>query len=124
MGLTCECYHESEPGQVIWTAISDYKPLDSKRACRCCSCGEKIRPGELCAETKRYKVPETEVECRIYGEDGEVPRASRYMCERCADIANSLEGLGFCAQPWEDQRELLRDYVLLYGPDKVHWRAL
>jgi len=66
----------------------------------------------------RVKVPDTDIECRIYGEDGEIPLASAYMCERCADLYFSLEELGYCVQPWEDQRDLVRDYADLHREAK------
>lgn len=93
----------------------DYQALATKRAKRCCSCSALIRVGELVRRFHCYKVPESEVECAIYGEDGEVPRANQYHCERCADISYSLEELGFCFSPWEDQPELLRTYQEVYG---------
>lgn len=115
MSLTCSCDYEPEPGDVCWNAPGDYKQLDKKLPRKCCSCGEKIRLGEICCEVQRYKIPDTDIECRIYGEDGEIPRAAKHMCERCSDIAHSLLELGFCPKPWEDQRELLSEYVDMYG---------
>ena len=112
MGLTCSCGDgDFEPGMTIWYDAKDYTTLATKRARKCCSCGEKIDVGATCAEVPRFKVPESDVEVRIYGEDGEVPRAPHYLCERCADIAFSLDDLGYCMQPWEDQRELLAEYA-------------
>jgi len=70
--------------------------------------------GELCCEVKRYKVPDLDMEVRIYGEDGEIPRASHWMCEECTDIALSLEAVGFCPKTWLDQRALLKEYVEVY----------
>lgn len=112
--LTCSCDYEAYPGMIVWDEIGDYKILDAKRAKRCCSCKEKISIGDVCCEIERYKIPESDIECKIYGEDGEIPRASKFMCEKCADIFNNLEALGFCRQPWEDQRDLLREYVESY----------
>lgn len=118
MGLTCSCDYDPEPGVKVWFAPKDYTALATKRGRKCCSCGERINVGDTCAEVPRAKIPETEVECRIYGEDGEVPMASAYMCERCADLAFSLDELGYCGQPWEDQRELVKEYA------EMHHQAL
>ena len=115
MGLTCSCDFDPEPGMICWEGPNNYTRLETKLPRKCCSCGEKIRLGEICCEVPRYKVPETEIECRIYGEDGEVPRASKWMCERCADIAFSLDELGFCPSPWENQIELAKEYARDYG---------
>ena len=114
MGLMCSCDDEWEPGMTIWFSPKDYTTLATKRSRTCCSCGDIIDVGATCAEVRRGKVPETEMEVRIHGEDdATVPLASRYLCERCADLAFSLDELGYCAQPWEDQRELVREYAEL-----------
>lgn len=75
----------------------------------------RIEVGELCAEVPRIKIPETDIEVRIYGEE-EKPLAPAWMCERCADLCFSFIELGYCAEPWEDQRELLADYVDMHTP--------
>lgn len=62
----------------------------------------------------RVKIPDTDIEYRIYGDDGEIPRAPAYLCETCADLAFSLEELGYCPQPWENQRELVAEYAELH----------
>ena len=111
MGLSCSCYDDFEPGQVLWYGPEHYTTFPVRRRTRCCSCNELIGIGAVCAEVPRYRVPKTDIEVRIYGEDGEIPAATKYMCERCADLAFSLEDLGFCAKPWEDQRELVAQYA-------------
>ena len=115
MGLTCSCDHEPEPGETLYYGPSDYAPLSTKRRRRCLSCDAVIAVGDLCCKVPRIKVPAHDIEVSIYGEDGEIPLAPKYLCERCSDIAHSLEALGFCPNPWEDQRELLADYVETYG---------
>ena len=37
------------------------------------------------------------------------------MCERCADLMFSLTELGYCAAPWEDQRELVAEYADMHA---------
>lgn len=64
---------------------------------------------------RRIKIPETEVECAIYGEDGEVPLATKYHCERCADIFFSLRELKFCVFGGESMLELLEEYRIVRG---------
>ncbi len=114
MGLTCSCDYDPEPGMKVWFDPKDYTTLATKRHRNCCSCGDRINVGDTCAEVPRAKIPETDVECRIYGEDGEVPLASAYMCETCAGLAFSLDELGYCGQPWEDQRELVKEYAEMH----------
>lgn len=115
MGLSCSCDDfDYEPGQWFWDSMGECAPLKSKRAKRCWSCKELIPVGALCSEITRQKVPKTEVEQRIYGDfegDNGVPIASKYLCERCADLCFSLEDLGYCPEPWEDQRELVKEYA-------------
>lgn len=116
MGLTCSCDGDWEPGMVIWNETDDYVPLPTKRSRDCCSCQEKLTPGDTCVRVYRFKVPDNDIEERIYGEESGPPRASKWMCERCADLMFSLTELGYCAQPWEDQRELVADYADMHAP--------
>lgn len=118
MGLSCGCDYEPEPGDCYIQNVEDYAVLKTKRARRCCSCGSAINPGELAARANRVKVPESEIECKIFGEDGEIPIPPHWMCEKCADIFFSLEELGFCINPYDDMHELLADYVNDYAPIK------
>ena len=115
MPLTCECDWEPEAGDWYFTDVDDYAPLTTKRARRCSSCNCLVVVGELCVRVQRVKVPEYEIEVRIYGEE-EMPIASIYMCERCADLFFSLTELGFCGYPSEDQRKLVKEYAETYGP--------
>lgn len=117
MGLTCHCDSDFDAGDKLWMEPEDYKPLATKRARKCCSCKTRIEVGELCAEVPRIKIPETDIEIRIYG-DEQKPLASAWMCERCADLCFSFMELGYCAEPWEDQRELLADYVDMHAPSE------
>lgn len=112
MSLSCGCDTDwyPDPGDTYWYGPRDATPLATKRSRRCTSCRGKITPGTLAYEIPRVKVPEGDIEERIWGEDGEIPRASAYMCETCGDIALSLEELGFCLNPWDDQREQLKEY--------------
>ena len=122
MGLSCSCPESDfDPGDWFYLKVSDYAPLKTKRGRRCCSCKEIIPVGALCSEIPRMKVPETEIEEKIYGEfegDNGVPLAPKYLCERCADLLFSLTELGYCEQPWEDQRELVREYAEMHADFK------
>lgn len=110
MPLLCECDYCPEPGDTIMEDITDYITLSTARSRKCYSCGVKIAVGDLCSEVPRFKIPSSDIELKIYGEEGEIRIAPKHMCERCSDIYNSLTELGFCGQPWEDQRELLKEY--------------
>lgn len=96
---------------VCWYAPSDFTTYKAKRATRCSSCGDKIKPGDDVGKFTRFKVPDTEIECKIFGEDGEIPRAPEYHCERCAGLFFSLDELGYCVSLQDDMRELVKEYA-------------
>jgi len=98
---------------VNWTFPTEFTALRTKRARKCCSCGDRIAHGDECAEVPRGKVPENAMEVRIYSEEGLVPLASKWMCETCAGLAFALDDLGYCSQPWLDQRALVQEYAEL-----------
>lgn len=113
MSLTCECGdYEPEPGHIVYEYKRDYSALNSIKSKRCVAggCESRIRPGDTCVEIFRAKVPEHDVEIAIYGECGEVPMASHYLCEKCADIFLTLDELGFCVNPYDNMHDLVRDY--------------
>jgi len=115
MGLACECDTDwcPEPGDWMWSGdvSDDYKPLTGQRRKRCCSCKELIDIGALVIEHGRAKIPESEIEISIWGEDGQIPIASDWMCECCGDLYWSLDELGYCVSPREDMRQLVKDYA-------------
>lgn len=113
MSLSCYCDYDPEPGDICWYRPHDFTTLKMKRSRRCRSCGCTIRPGDDCAAIERYKVPDGTVECRIYGEDGEIPRATHYWCETCAGLAFSLHDLGFCFDIGDDMRGVVKKYAAL-----------
>jgi hypothetical protein len=113
--LSCSCDWEPEPGEIVFWPDGDFTTLDTARAKRCADCGAVITPGSDVVKMDRWKVPETDIEERIYGEfcgeRGEgVPRAPHYLCEDCGGLFFSLEDLGFCFHYAETQRALA-DYV-------------
>lgn len=121
MSLTCECDYDPEPGDVCWWWPNDYATLSTKRARKCCSCGEKIAPGETVAAYHRYKIPDYDIEIDIYGEDGDTgpARATWYHCEKCADLCFSLQDLGFCLNISDNMPILALEYAETYGPRKA-----
>lgn len=98
MSISCDCDIDycPEPGDVIWYWPADYTELSTTRRCRCVSCKQLIDVGAVTAEFPRYKIPDSDIEERIYGEGAEILRASFYMCESCADIYFSILELGYC----------------------------
>ena len=117
MTLSCYCEFEKEPGMVFWYEPKDFSVFQKPRRKRCSSCWKRINHGDVCAVFQRYKVPEHEVEVRIYCEDGEIKRASYHLCEECAGLWFSLSELGFnCVDPTENMREVVKEYAMNYGP--------
>lgn len=106
MGLTCTCGDDYE-----WYYHTPFEEtLRTKRSRRCCSCGEKIRPGETVFTFPRWRQTRDEIEDRIHGD--EVQLANQYMCEECGDLFSALNDLGFCLPIGnESMKELVREYV-------------
>jgi len=114
MGLMCECDTDfcPEPGDWYWySSPKDYSVLPFKKRRKCCSCDELIDVNGVATKHDRVKVPDTDIEISIYGEDGEIPIAADWMCERCSDLYFSLSELGYCVSPRDDMRELTKDYA-------------
>lgn len=119
-GLTCSTEDwEPEPGMKCWDWPSDYMPMPQfKRRRRCCSCGKLLNPGETVISWECEKIPNTDVEVAIYGEEGAVPLATRYACERCADIGLSLMELGYSFAPGDNAQGLLAEYQAMSPSNK------
>lgn len=110
MSLSCYCYCDDHDW---WHDGGDpVSPLATKRSRRCKSCNDKISIGDDCMKFTRWRNPNYgSIEERIYGEGGEVPLASWYLCDRCAGLYESLDSLGFCVTLPSDMRELCREYA-------------
>lgn len=99
--LSCDCDYEAEPGVFCWYYPGDFElmPTLSRRK-RCVSCKILIAPNSEVLCFKRDKVPATEVECKIYGENGEIPLAPWYLCEKCGEVFLTLYEIGYkCIDP-------------------------
>ena len=125
MPLSCNCDTDwyPDPGDWYFECPSDYTTLrehapKKKVRVRCLSCNCLIGFDDVVIAFPRTKIPGNDVEVAIYGDDGEIPIATKYHCETCADLYFSLEELGFCCQPGVDQRDLVKEYVKFYGPDE------
>ena len=47
----------------------------------------------------------------IYGDGGEMPLPTWYLCDRCAGLYESLDDLGFCDPLGQDLRATAREYA-------------
>lgn len=122
MPLSCRCDWDIDPGMTYWYGADDFEKLETKRRKRCKSCGELINIGDDCLIFPQFKSPEHEIECQIYGEDGEIPRAPAYMCEKCGEIYLNLRfTAGFeCLSPHENMPDLLKQYIHDFDPPKLN----
>ena len=107
--MPLSCYCDDDDAEWYWFSPPGYVAAPQRRK-RCKSCGDLIGAGATAAEYQRARGPSHEIEERIYGAGPDIPMASWWLCERCADIAFSLEDLGFCVSPCDDMREMLREY--------------
>ncbi|CAK0780908.1 conserved hypothetical protein [Gammaproteobacteria bacterium] len=103
MSLTCSC-NEWDESKWYYEVDEYYSELKTKRGRPCCSCGKPIKVGDTVVRFTRE---------RIYGDMA--PLAPRFMCETCGDLYYGLEDLGFCVNPEDDMRELVKEYAELAG---------
>ncbi len=112
--LSCDCDYGDD---VEWwfDDSGEVAPLATKRMRRCCSCKDRIAVGEDCKPFIRWRnisdYSDHEVLVRIYGEGGEYPLPTWYLCDRCAGLYESLDDLGFCGLLGQDLREMCREYA-------------
>lgn len=111
MPLTCAC-DSGDDCRWYYDPPDDYWVFKGPRRKRCSSCQELIAVGTTVAVFGRWRPPADDVECRIYGEDGEIKLAPMYLCERCADLYFSFCDLGYgCVSPDENMLELAKEYA-------------
>lgn len=109
--LSCSCDGD---GDYAWwhDGGREVAPLTTKRWRKCCSCRDLIQPGDDAKEFTRWREAGYDtIEARIYGEGGEVPMPSWWLCDRCAGLYESLDSLGFCGLLGQDLREVAKEYA-------------
>ncbi len=106
MSLSCSCEYYPEAGDIMWYMPDDYTTLTTATRKACCSCKTMIEKNAICLKFDRVKIADSDIEEKIHGEDGEIPRASWYMCESCSDLFYSFTELDFCIYPGDDMRTL------------------
>lgn len=124
MSLSCSCDFEPEPGTKCWFTGEDFSKMPQLiRRKRCCSCNSLIESGSDVVSIPRYKVPETDIEIRIYGEDGEIPLTPWYLCERCGEIYLTLVEVGYgCIYP-PDTLDAQAEYWEMTGFDPNKYKT-
>lgn len=124
LSCSCDYDYDPDPGQFEYWPLPltlEFKPLNTSRAKRCCSCGKLIKIGDVSVSYKRYRHPYTEIEAKIHGIDWEfleepvIKMADHYHCEWCGEMYQNFLDLGFeCLRPDEDMRATLKEYKELY----------
>ena len=115
MTLSCTCFEWDGEG-FAWYAPNDFTRLHVARRKRCCSCNKLIDLDSEVLKFNRIRYPISDVEEKIYGEDGEIPMAPWYMCEGCGEIFLNLDELGYCIDiELDSMPELLKDYHEMTG---------
>lgn len=113
--LSCSC-----GSMMTWfLAPDDFSTLKTKRRRRCWSCEKFIEIGSECLEMERFRCADSDIEERIYG--GEVPLATKYLCEKCGEIYLNLSDLGYCLSLGKGaMQEAIEDYWELtkFDPEK------
>lgn len=113
MALSCD-YGDGEPSDFAWMWTNPHfatTPVGRRRRCR--SCRELIGVASDAVRIYRYRLPRDEVECRIYGYDGEVMLAPWWWCETCGGLALSLLEHGYALEIEDDMRELVKEHATL-----------
>ena len=112
--LSCSCPEwDGEYGTYCYFIPNDFSKFELKRRKRCKSCGDLINIGSDCIEFERIRSPYSEIEERINGE--EIPAASFFWCEKCAEIFFNLTAIGYCLTPTDCAIETLEEYWELTG---------
>lgn len=120
--MTLSCSHPDCDDPTLWyySHPRDFLPLPTVRARRCCSCGQKIQPGDLSVAFPRFHLPRNHVEERIYGtDDAQVPMANWYMCEECGGLFYSLAELGYSIWLGEDMYDVVREYAEMKDEERA-----
>ena len=114
MSLSCSCDEWDGDGWA-YNYCNDLTKLKTKRRRRCKSCSNMINIGSDCLEFSRFQYPQDEITEKIYGEGGEVPLASWFMCKCCGEIYLNLTDIGYCLQIDENMNNDLAEYHKMTG---------
>jgi len=114
MSIFCACNCSDECAWYYYH--NDPEPVQRNRATRCISCKTKIKPGDMAAHFFRFRHPKTEIEEKIFGEGGEIPMATWFMCQDCYTIFKAFDKLDVCIDLGNDNvhdclAEFNRDYA-------------
>jgi len=110
MSLMCGCDDEWD-GESEYFESKNPGPLKTWRGRRCSSCGDLIKPGQICLEFERFRAPRDPIEEKAHSDGVQI--ASKYHCERCGDLFLSLQELGYCVHWGEQMLDLAAEYAAI-----------
>lgn len=118
MGISCDC-----DGDYDWwfEPADDFSAMPRRtRRCRCASCKKLLDAGAVTLALKCTRQPRDYIEEEIYG--GEVPLATKYLCERCGEILLNLLAAGLCVSIGGNLENDLREYWKKTGFDPAKYQ--
>ena len=113
--LSCHCDWEPEDPGDWWYAWrdDDFRSYKGKRRKRCCSCKKLINIGDDCLLFARVRMPYTDIEERISGD--EIPMPPYFLCESCGEIYLNLADIGYCLDIQQPMEDHLAEYHEMTG---------
>ena len=105
MPLTCDINDEPEPGEILYRLDhAAPKPVKLNRRKRCSDsrCNAFVSNGDSIISVERFKIPESDIEIRVRGEDGEIDMSPMLLCVDCSWNLVALRDEGYaCVFPFE-----------------------
>jgi hypothetical protein len=92
--LSCHCGNYYDWYFVVDEGFNNHK-LSTRTRKRCCNCKKLIKISSICSKIERFKINEA----------GDKKLSDWYLCERCSDLAESIEEQGYCYTLGEDSLE-------------------
>lgn len=101
MTIKCNCEIDYDyANSITYCPSLTLEPLDAKRSRRCWSCQNLIEPDNLCR--KFYMGKPTK--------NSYISLASKYLCEKCNDDYNFIEGMDWCFTFGESLQKQLDEF--------------
>ena len=104
MPLTCDINDEPEPGEILYRLDhAAPKPVKLNRRKRCSDsrCNAFVSNGDSIISVERFKIPESDIEIRVRGEDGEIDMSPMLLCVDCSWNLVALRDEGYaCVFPF------------------------
>lgn len=124
MSLSCRCDFEFD----YW-AEPDTDFSISSEACRCHSCGQRIKAGDTVLKFTCWREADDDSDDPLDVEAIEngsyqVDYPDEFHCERCGEIYMNLSDAGYCLSSGDHMPSLLKEYQALTGFDPWKYKEL